>query len=104
MQGAHDVGALVAEAEAAAVSAHCDNLLRFAWQQRDSAGSGGSPLPWVYKRLQQRWGLVALLHLGVGSDYLTRAMARVLPQVATTAQPRADQGRDSGQDALPESG
>lgn len=76
-QGAHDVAAFVAEAEPGAVAAHAENLLRAAWHRRESGG-GGSPLPWVHRRLEQRWGPPALLRLGVTRNYLVAALRRVL--------------------------
>jgi hypothetical protein len=63
----------MAQAELWLVREHCDNLLRCALDQDYTA-----PPAWAYEKLQQRYGLPALLQLSVDpAELVVQSLYRV---------------------------
>jgi hypothetical protein len=96
-QGAHDLAAFMAHPELWQVREHCDNLFRCKLQNDDT----GAIQTWVYEKLQQRWGLPALLQLRVSLVELVRqSLFRVTGmQRSATAAPAAAAAGDQGEGA-----
>jgi hypothetical protein len=64
----------MAQADLRRVQEHCDNLFRCKLQNDDT----GAIQTWVHEKLQQRWGLPALLQLSISpAELVIQSLFRV---------------------------
>lgn len=81
------MAAFVAEPDLARIDGHCRNLLRCAWDLRDTLVTTG-PV-WAYELLLARWGPVALARFGVDLAYVSRCLGEVIPMQPLPTGPRS---------------
>jgi len=86
-RNAADVASFVATAQLQGLRQHAFNLIRWAFDRRGDSTMYGPQ--WVMTRLQERWGLAALLQFGVDQDFLSECIKELvhLPRRQDTSEP-----------------